>query len=365
MLAQNNRSIALDLLDMSMEPIRGSLPYDMGSITLTDILINEENCEYRYQMKDADTYAQYKARTSEVKENLKKVLSSMQPTLAMCIDANIGLKYTYISPSTVFKTTVLFSVEELKAILGGPLTKQRRDEIMRKWLPATLVDDGQATLSYTGMNDKHVLFSSQEDNNSWKELGEIDKFFLMGSIQSSFDEEDSGMIYPLTCLYLERGEDITIINSKTKQRKNCNIPYEDILDIYKDFKANGSLVDIEPLPQSVYEAPNVHANKYKDIPIKPLFQGKSADSFSSWANSHLHYPEKAINRAIQGTVVMGFRIGPDGSITDVKIIQGVHKLLDKEAYRVVCSSPKWEPGKLKDGTPVAVWYTFPIVFALN
>lgn len=364
MLAQNNRSIALDLLDMSMEPIRGSLPYDMGSITLTDILINEENCEYRYQMKDADTYAQYKARTSEVKENLKKVLSSMQPTLAMCIDANIGLKYTYISPSTVFKVSVLFSVEELRDILGEPLTKQSRDEIIRKWLTATFVD-GLDPMLYKGMNDKHVLFSLQEDNNSWKELGEIDKFFLMGFIQSSFDEEDSGMIYPLTCLYLGRGEDITIINSKTKQRKNCNIPYEDILDIYKDFKANGSLVDIEPLPQSVYEAPNVHANKYKDIPIKPLFQGKSADSFSSWANSHLHYPEKAINRAIQGTVVMGFRIGPDGSITDVKIIQGVHKLLDKEAYRVVCSSPKWEPGKLKDGTPVAVWYTFPIVFALN
>ena len=41
--------------------------------------------------------------------------------------------------------------------------------------------------------------------------------------------------------------------------------------------------------------------------------------------------------------------------------ESVHPLLDAEAIRVVMKSPKWKPAK-KDGKPVRVSYTMPVMF---
>jgi protein TonB len=63
-------------------------------------------------------------------------------------------------------------------------------------------------------------------------------------------------------------------------------------------------------------------------------------------------------------VFVNFTVEKDGSITDVKIIRGVHELLDKEAIRVVKSFPKWKPGKQR-GKAVRVSYNIPISFVLK
>ena len=46
------------------------------------------------------------------------------------------------------------------------------------------------------------------------------------------------------------------------------------------------------------------------------------------------------------------------------VVRRVDPALDKEAKRVVQSSPKWTPGKQR-GRPVKVQFTFPIVFVLQ
>ena len=58
---------------------------------------------------------------------------------------------------------------------------------------------------------------------------------------------------------------------------------------------------------------------------------------------------------------MCFVVDTDGKITDAHVHEGVHPELDAEAVRVVMKSPKWEPGK-KDGKPVRVNYTMPVMF---
>ena len=52
------------------------------------------------------------------------------------------------------------------------------------------------------------------------------------------------------------------------------------------------------------------------------------------------------------------------NFTSVKVIRGVHELLDKEAIRVVKSFPKWKPGKQR-GKSVRVSYNIPISFVLK
>lgn len=96
----------------------------------------------------------------------------------------------------------------------------------------------------------------------------------------------------------------------------------------------------------------------------PTFMGKDKNEFSKWVKEHQRYPQKAKKAGIQGRVAVGFTIDEKGRMTDVKLVRGVHPLLDKEALRVIKSAPKkWSPGT-RNGRPFAFKYTMAVGFAL-
>ena len=47
-----------------------------------------------------------------------------------------------------------------------------------------------------------------------------------------------------------------------------------------------------------------------------------------------------------------------------QVIQSLHPLCDIEAKRIIMAMPKWKPG-FKNGQPVRVKYTVPILFKLG
>jgi protein TonB len=96
----------------------------------------------------------------------------------------------------------------------------------------------------------------------------------------------------------------------------------------------------------------------------PTFQGKSSDAFRIYIQQNLNYPIIAQENGISGRVFVQFDVNGKGDITNVIVVRGVDPSLDKEAARVVKSSPKWTPGKQR-GRPVNVRFTFPIVFQLQ
>ena len=95
----------------------------------------------------------------------------------------------------------------------------------------------------------------------------------------------------------------------------------------------------------------------------PSFKGKGTDAFSAWVTAHLKYPKDAKAAHIDGTVRVKFVIGTNGGVQEVEVEKGVFPSLDAEAVRVVKSSPKWKPG-IKNGKPVRVTYTLPVIFIL-
>jgi len=97
---------------------------------------------------------------------------------------------------------------------------------------------------------------------------------------------------------------------------------------------------------------------------KPRFNGKDANEFSKWVNQRLVYPEIAKENGVQGRITMMFTVKADGTVADVKVARGVDPALDREAIRVISSSPKWTPGKQRDRA-VPVTYTFPVIFRLR
>jgi len=103
---------------------------------------------------------------------------------------------------------------------------------------------------------------------------------------------------------------------------------------------------------------------YMMVEVKPTFMGGDENSFTKWVAERLVYPAEAKTSKIMGRVILQFRIDEKGIINNVKVIRGVHKLLDEEAVRVVSMSPAWTPGKHK-GESVSVVYVFPVIFQLR
>lgn len=81
-------------------------------------------------------------------------------------------------------------------------------------------------------------------------------------------------------------------------------------------------------------------------------------------SKNIRYPAEAHTNNIQGRVVVSVIINTEGKATNAQIVQGVAPSLDAEALRVATTMPDWTPGT-KDGKPVNVKYTFPVVFRLQ
>jgi TonB family protein len=95
----------------------------------------------------------------------------------------------------------------------------------------------------------------------------------------------------------------------------------------------------------------------------PVFPG-GEDTRIAYLVNNINYPAEAKSKGIQGTVYVTFVIEPDGKVSNVKVLRGVHALLDKEAVRVIQSMPAWTPGKQR-GEPVRVQFNTPVKFSLR
>lgn len=92
-------------------------------------------------------------------------------------------------------------------------------------------------------------------------------------------------------------------------------------------------------------------------------QAQFKGNVKKWLSSHINYPQEAADNDIQGRVVLKFCVEKDGSVSQVSVLKGVDRSLDREAMRVVKSMPKWQPAK-NNGVVVRSWFTLPVTFRL-
>lgn len=137
-------------------------------------------------------------------------------------------------------------------------------------------------------------------------------------------------------------------------------------DLFVNLEDDANMgVEIQDYVEEVVEEEVVEeAIPFQLVEEKPSFNGGDANEFSKWVNSQLVYPEIAKENGVQGRVTLQFTVETDGRVTNVKVLRGVDPSLDKEAVKVVSSSPKWKPGKQRDRA-VRVTYTFPVIFQLR
>lgn len=107
----------------------------------------------------------------------------------------------------------------------------------------------------------------------------------------------------------------------------------------------------------------------EEIPLaiveeKPKFMGGDENTFTKWVHERIVYSELAKENGIQGRVVLTFLVDADGYVKNVTVLRGLDPSIDKEAVRVVSSSPRWTPGRQRDRN-VKVRYNFPINFQIR
>ncbi len=102
---------------------------------------------------------------------------------------------------------------------------------------------------------------------------------------------------------------------------------------------------------------------FSQVEEMPEFPGGDS-ALRDFMVKNITYPEQAKKDSIQGKVFVTFVVDAVGKVGDVKVVRGVHPLLDQEAVRVIGLMPLWKPGKL-NGVPVKVSYTLPVMFSLK
>ena len=141
-----------------------------------------------------------------------------------------------------------------------------------------------------------------------------------------------------------------------------DVEIDDNMDIFDSEFREDAAVKIVNFVEEEEEV--VEEEVFVVVEDMPGFGGGDSNKFREYIAKNLRYPEVAAENGIQGRVFVQFVVEPDGRVSNVKVVRGVDPALDKEAVRVVETSPPWKPGKQR-GKPVRVSFTFPIIFVLQ
>lgn len=144
---------------------------------------------------------------------------------------------------------------------------------------------------------------------------------------------------------------------------------DDDVEIEDDFD-----FDMEATDDTEYDFTTMISDDEEEIEEEEVFYivedmptfngGDPATEFRKYIAQNLRYPEIAAENGISGRVIVQFAVNKVGQVEDAVVVRSVDPALDKEAIRVVMSSPKWTPGKQR-GKAVKVLFTFPINFVLQ
>ena len=88
-----------------------------------------------------------------------------------------------------------------------------------------------------------------------------------------------------------------------------------------------------------------------------------ANAWIRFLNNNLTYPNKAVRKQIEGTVIVQFIVENDGTLSNIEAISGP-ELLQSAAVDIFKYSPRWKPA-IQDGRIVKSYKKQPITFKLK
>jgi TonB family protein len=194
----------------------------------------------------------------------------------------------------------------------------------------------------------------------WKRMEDMDNFsrnWIVSTLE--FKREDSR----ITATYWAKE---SYIRRSLNQRYSALIKYEMIIDETgkivslkeaevknEDIQAlqpDSTSVQPDQVPATVGPANSTSTEKIYDVSlvdVAPEFNGGQKE-LNKYLSANFKYPSTAKQNAVHGRVYVAFVVEKDGQLSDIKIKQGLGSGCDEEALRLVRSSPKWNPGLIKE-----------------
>lgn len=142
------------------------------------------------------------------------------------------------------------------------------------------------------------------------------------------------------------------------QKIETNIVFVEDADDFADFE-----MIIEDKEEDIVEE-----EIFFTVEEMPKFRGGGLPEFRNWVQQNVKYPQIALENGIQGNVVVQFVVGPDGKMTNFKVLQSPDKTLADATIDVLKKANEmkngWKPGKQR-GKPVKVSFTLPVAFKIQ
>ncbi len=110
------------------------------------------------------------------------------------------------------------------------------------------------------------------------------------------------------------------------------------------------------------DLPDFDTIPFEIVSNMPSFPGGETELFR-YLSKNISYPEISKIENSQGKVHLSFIVEKDGAISNVHVLLGVDKYIDKEAIRVIEHMPRWIPGE-QMGEKVRVRFQLPLNFKL-
>jgi protein TonB len=210
-------------------------------------------------------------------------------------------------------------------------------------------------------SSKYILWIHESDSVKWQ----WDYYYTWGSLVKStvYADHDGTIKNGRFCIYNSFG----------------NL---DSTGVYKDGKKNGSFLKFKSITKDSaelfrdYEYDNDSLLSFRGISEKkqlnksdtsvivdPQFPG-GPDKWTEYIQHNLQYPQRAIDKKIQGSVMVSFQVDTAGHISECFILHSVEYSLDQEAIRLIKRSGKWIPGQ-KGSEPVSAFRNQTIHFKLE
>lgn len=142
-------------------------------------------------------------------------------------------------------------------------------------------------------------------------------------------------------------------NKKGKVKSQDKTKFPNIL--FEQNIANHLIEQLDGHDVTKKEYPNIlslpESIEHSDTLIFTMVDSPPKPRMASWEQlnfliNNLNYPDEVEN--VSGRVFIQFIVEKDGSISNTKVIKGIHPLLDKEAVRIMKLTSPWIPGYHRD-----------------
>lgn len=156
-------------------------------------------------------------------------------------------------------------------------------------------------------------------------------------------------------------------NQRKKQRDSLYLSFEDYCNSVQNEGALPTTETRSDNTESVVQAigsPPITSSMVVRFPeVDANFPG-GPSAMKKFINETYKYPDEAREKGISGRVYVSFEVDEYGLISNERVDKSVHRLLDKEALRIVNAMPRWTPAQ-NSKRAVRTRVRIPINFVLS